>query len=93
MTYAFGRMLRDQKQGWTLFAVMAFLLVCGSLVIGWSEQKGNPVLPVAGANMEGKETRFGAAGSALFSEVSTALSDGRSELRTHELHAIGFPVH
>jgi K+-transporting ATPase ATPase A chain len=76
MTYAFGRMVRDQKQGWTLFAVMAFLFVCGSLVIGWSEQKGNPALPFAGANMEGKETRFGAAGSALFSEVSTASSDG-----------------
>ena len=76
MTYAFGRMVGDRRQGWTLFAAMALLLVCGSLIIGWSEQKGNPALPVADANMEGKETRFGAAGSALFSEVSTASSDG-----------------
>jgi K+-transporting ATPase ATPase A chain len=76
MTYAFGRMVKDQKQGWTLFAVMMVLFVCGAAVITWSEQQGNPSLPLHAANMEGKESRFGVAGSALFSEVSTASSDG-----------------
>jgi potassium-transporting ATPase potassium-binding subunit len=77
MTYTFGRMVRDQRQGWTLFAVMAVLLVCGTVLIGWGENQPNPALPaLTGGNMEGKETRFGVDGSALFSGVSTASSDG-----------------
>jgi len=87
MTYTFGRMVNDRRQGWTLFAVMAVLFTCGSLVVTVSEQSGNPKLRGAGidakagmgqpgGNMEGKEARFGIAGSALFSVVSTASSDG-----------------
>jgi K+-transporting ATPase ATPase A chain len=77
LTQAFGRMTRAPRQGWALFAAMLILFVGGSMIAGWSEQRGNPALPaVAGANMEGKEMRFGAAASALFSVVSTASSDG-----------------
>jgi K+-transporting ATPase ATPase A chain len=87
MTYTFGRMAGDQRQGWTLFAVMMVFLAAGSSLILWSEQKGTPGLLDAGigaatsganpgGNMEGKETRFGIGSSALFSEVSTASSDG-----------------
>jgi potassium-transporting ATPase potassium-binding subunit len=76
MTYTFGRMVNNRKQGWTLFGVMTVLFVCGSAIIGAVEQGANPSLPFVGGNMEGKETRFGIAGSALFSEVSTASSDG-----------------
>jgi len=77
MTYTFGRMVGDQRQGWTLFAVMAALLICGSGIIAWGEQQHHPALTaVGGGNMEGKEVRFGVDASALFSAVSTASSDG-----------------
>ena len=87
MTYAFGRLTHDLRQGWTLFAVMMLLFLAGSCVVSWSEQKGNPALSAAGidgqtsaanpgGNMEGKEVRFGIGGSALFSAVSTASSNG-----------------
>src|SRR5207244_3551706 len=63
LTYTFGRMARDQKQGWALFGAMAFLFLAGVSVAYWAEAAGNPVLrgtPVSQAgNMEGKEVRFG----------------------------------
>ncbi len=87
ITYTFGRMVNEQRHGWTLFAVMLVLFASGTLFATWSEQAGNPILRVAGidpkpgngqpgGNMEGKEARFGIAGSALFSVTSTASSDG-----------------
>jgi K+-transporting ATPase ATPase A chain len=62
-----------------LLAVMGVLFLAGVTTIGIVEGHGNPALAhlgVAGSNMEGKDVRFGAAGSALFAEVSTASSDG-----------------
>jgi K+-transporting ATPase ATPase A chain len=87
LTYTFGRLVNDLRQGWTLFVVMFVLFVGGSVVATLAEQAGNPILraagidakPVAGqsgGNMEGKEARFGIAGSALFSVAATASSDG-----------------
>jgi potassium-transporting ATPase potassium-binding subunit len=87
MTYTFGLLVEDQRQGWALFAAMMALFVGGACLIGWSEQKGNPALLAAGidqragaaqpgGNMEGKEVRFGIGASAFFSEASTASSDG-----------------
>jgi potassium-transporting ATPase potassium-binding subunit len=87
LTYTFGRMVKDQRQGWTLFAVMLILFAGGSVFATWSEQAGNPILRAIGVNarpasdqpggnMEGKETRFGIGGSALFSVTSTASADG-----------------
>src|SRR5207245_1160019 len=69
LTYTFGRMARDQRQGWALFGAMAFLFFCGVVVAYWAESAGNPIfhgMPVAQAgNLEGKEVRFGIANSAL----------------------------
>jgi potassium-transporting ATPase potassium-binding subunit len=79
LTYTFGRMIRDQGQGWALFIAMAIFFVGGCCIAAWCEQSGNPALHQAGipgANMEGKEVRFGAPASALFSVVSTASADG-----------------
>ena len=87
LTYTFGRMVNDQRQGWALFIAMAIFFFCGSCVAAWSERVGNPALDHAGAlgarsageprgNMEGKEVRFGIPASALFSVVSTASADG-----------------
>jgi len=79
LTNTFGRMVGSQKQGWVLLAVMAALFLGGTALIYRAEAHGNPVLAhlgVAGANMEGKEVRFGPAGSSLFAEASTASADG-----------------
>lgn len=79
LTYTFGRMTGETRQGWTLFAAMAVMFIGGSCVAIWSERAGNPLLGALGVdarNMEGKEVRFGIAASGLFSVVSTASSDG-----------------
>jgi potassium-transporting ATPase potassium-binding subunit len=80
LTWTFGRMARDQRQGWALFAAMAALFTTGVFVAYWAESAGNPVLrglPVIEAgNMEGKEVRFGIASSALFATITTDASCG-----------------
>jgi K+-transporting ATPase ATPase A chain len=79
LTNTFGRMVGSQRQGWVLLGVMGVLFFAGSTVIYASEAAPTPAaahLGVAAGNMEGKETRFGVAGSGLFAEVSTASSDG-----------------
>jgi len=79
LTNTFGRMIGSQRHGWVLLGVMAIFFLCGAAAIYGAEAGGNPVLAhlgVQGANLEGKEVRFGAAGSSLFAEVSTASADG-----------------
>jgi potassium-transporting ATPase potassium-binding subunit len=81
LTYTFGRMARDQKQGWAIFTAMAVLFFMGVATAYNFEARGNPImqnLPVAQSlgNMEGKEMRFGVANSALFATVTTDASCG-----------------
>jgi len=81
LTYTYGRMAKDQKQGWVLFAAMSVLFFAGLAVCYHAEAAGNGVfagLPVHQAlgNMEGKETRFGVAASALYATVTTDASCG-----------------
>jgi K+-transporting ATPase ATPase A chain len=87
LTYTFGRMVKDTRQGWTLFAAMSILFLAGVIVTCSAEQAGNPILADAGlevratatqsgGNMEGKEVRFGIADSALFAVVTTDASCG-----------------
>jgi K+-transporting ATPase ATPase A chain len=79
LTYTFGKMVRDTRQGWALLAAMTILFLAGVFVVYPMEQAGNPVLTrlgVAGGNMEGKEVRFGIANSALFTTVTTDASCG-----------------
>jgi potassium-transporting ATPase potassium-binding subunit len=80
LTYTFGRMAKDTRQGWALFGAMSFLFFAGVIVAYWAEAGGNPILrgfPVAPAgNMEGKEARFGIANSALYATVTTDASCG-----------------
>jgi K+-transporting ATPase ATPase A chain len=80
LTWSFGRMAGNQRQGWTIFAAMAGVLVVGAVVAMAGEAGGNPLFP-AGINqalgsMEGKETRFGAAVGGLFAAVTTGTSTG-----------------
>jgi K+-transporting ATPase ATPase A chain len=73
-------MAGDRRQGWALFAAMAFLFFAGVTTAYWAEAHTNPAvhgLAVApGGNLEGKETRFGIAASALFATVTTDASCG-----------------
>ncbi|HOX47214.1 MAG TPA: potassium-transporting ATPase subunit KdpA [Myxococcota bacterium] len=81
LTHTFGRMARDTRQGWVIFAAMAVLFFAGVSAAYWAESQGNPALagvPVdqSAGNLEGKEVRFGVAGSALFATVTTDASCG-----------------
>ena len=87
LTYTFGKMVGNTKQGWAIFGAMAFMFIGGLSLCYWAEAKGNPnvaqlgVMTAAaegqpGGNMEGKEVRFGIANSALFATVTTDASCG-----------------
>jgi K+-transporting ATPase ATPase A chain len=87
LTYMFGKMVRDTRQGWTIFAAMALMFLAGAFICYWAEQAGNPMLTKMGVehvytgsqpggNMEGKEVRFGNAATALFATVTTDASCG-----------------
>ncbi|WP_375451326.1 potassium-transporting ATPase subunit KdpA [uncultured Devosia sp.] len=81
LVYAFGQMVGNRRQGWALISVTVILLVVGVGAIYWAETFGNPMITALGVdpslgNMEGKEVRFGQAMSALYSAVTTGLSDG-----------------
>jgi K+-transporting ATPase ATPase A chain len=66
LTYTYGRMARDQKQGWALFAAMSILFFAGVTTLYAAEV----------GNLEGKETRFGVAASTLYATVTTDASCG-----------------
>jgi potassium-transporting ATPase potassium-binding subunit len=80
LTYTFGRMAGDQRQGWAIFAAMSVLFLGGVAVVYAAEAAGNPTVNALGigpnANLEGKELRFGVGNSALFAVVTTAASCG-----------------
>jgi len=79
LTYTFGRMVGDQRQGWALFAAMSVLFLAGVFVMYGAEQAGTPRLAklgVTGGNLEGKEVRFGVAATSLFATVTTDASCG-----------------
>jgi K+-transporting ATPase ATPase A chain len=81
LTYYLGRMVKNQKHGWTVWAVMFSLFLVGTLVTWGAESAGNPRMHAAGVasvdgNMEGKEVRFGIFNSALFATITTDASCG-----------------
>jgi K+-transporting ATPase ATPase A chain len=81
LTYTYGRMARDQKEGWVLFGAMALLFLVGAGVAYWAEARPNAALAGLEAdqslgNLEGKEMRCGVAASSLWATVTTAASCG-----------------
>ncbi|RFB80639.1 potassium-transporting ATPase subunit KdpA [Methylovirgula sp. 4M-Z18] len=79
--FAFGRALRDQRQGRAILATMFIILLVGVFTIYWAETSGNPLLTALGVdpaqgNMEGKEVRIGQAMTALFAAGTTGTSTG-----------------
>src|SRR5437867_4390980 len=92
LTYYLGRMVRNQKHGWTVWAAMLILFVGGALLCWWAEAKGNPIhqhLGVAGGNIEGKEVRFGVFNSALFATITTDASCGAVNSMHDSFTALG----
>jgi len=87
LTYTFGKMVRDTRQGWAIFAAFTVMFLAGVFVAYKFEQAGNPLMAKLGlqtaatagqpgGNMEGKEVRNGIAASALFATVTTDASCG-----------------
>ena len=81
LTYYLGRMVNNQRHGWTIWTAMMVLFLAGAITCWWAEAAGNPIhqhLGVAAAdgNMEGKEVRFGIFNSALFATITTDASCG-----------------
>ena len=92
LTWCFGKAVGNTKQGWAILAAMTILFLAGTSVAYWQEAAGNPVLHhlgVAGANMEGKEVRFGAAASSLFAVVTTDASCGAVNAMHDSFTALG----
>jgi K+-transporting ATPase ATPase A chain len=92
LTYTFGRMVKDQRQGWALFIAMTVLFFGGLTVAYWSEAAGNPIvhqLGVLGGNLEGKEVRFGVAASSLWAVATTATSCGAVNAMHDSFTALG----
>ncbi len=87
LTYTYGRMAKNQKHGWALWAAMYVLFIGGVATSYWAEARGNPIHAARGVdvvasatnpggNMEGKEVRFGIANSALYATITTDASCG-----------------
>ena len=92
LTNVFGRMVGDERQGWAILAAMGLLFVAGVAVTYWAEANATGVLSqlgLTGGNMEGKETRFGIAASALFAVITTAASCGAVNAMHDSFTALG----
>jgi K+-transporting ATPase ATPase A chain len=81
LCFSFGRLVNDPRQGWAIYAAMSAIFVVLTLGAVAAEEAGNPQVAALGVdtalgNMEGKETRFGAATSALWAAATTAASNG-----------------
>lgn len=80
LCFTFGKMIGDRRQGIAIFAAMTLVFVPLTAACIGLEQAGNPHLTTVGAdsatNMEGKDTRFGIANSAIWATATTAASNG-----------------
>ncbi len=92
LTWTYGRMVGSRRQGLAIFAAMSALFVAGVVVVFLAEHHGTPAQHLAGvhgANLEGKEVRFGVANSSLWSAVTTVTSSGAVNASFESLTGIG----
>ncbi len=92
LTYTFGKMMGDTRQGWAIYATMLLIFVLALGAIYWAEVKGNPIVSgmgVQGPYMEGKEVRFGLGDSVLFATSTTATSCGAVNTMHDSLTPLG----
>jgi len=99
LVYAFGLMIKNKKQGWTILISMLILFTFFTYSMYFFESQGNPAINKAdhitassqysaGRNMEGKETRFGIADSVLYASVTTSASDGGVNAQMESLNPL-----
>ena len=89
IAFMFGRLIGRRRQGHALVAVMALLFLAHTVVSMQAEAHGNALLPASvsqvasadnpGGNMEGKELRFGAGGSALMTVGTMGTTAGATD--------------
>jgi K+-transporting ATPase ATPase A chain len=94
LTYTFGKMVNNTKQGWALFAAMSVIFLAGTAACYWAEARDNPALAGLGidqavGNLEGKEIRFGVPLSALWAVATTAASNGSVNSMHDSFNALG----
>jgi potassium-transporting ATPase potassium-binding subunit len=94
LTATYGRLVGSRRQGWALFAAMAVIWAAMTTTAIVAEQAGNPIVARAGVaqpggNLEGKETRFGVGGSALFAASTTGTSTGAVNSSHDSYTAVG----
>jgi K+-transporting ATPase ATPase A chain len=100
LTYTFGHMVKDTRQGWAIFAVMSLLALVGVSLLYGAEAQGNAAVAAAAhatnttiaqpiGNMEGKEVRFGVAMSSLFATITTDASCGAVNAMHDSLTPLG----
>jgi K+-transporting ATPase ATPase A chain len=103
LIFMYGRMSGNRRQGYTIYGVVMFMFLCAAAVAYIAEAHGSPAQHAAGlhtgvvhgsggGNMEGKEQRFGIAGSALFNVVTTVTSCGAVNSAIESFTGIGGSV-
>jgi K+-transporting ATPase ATPase A chain len=100
LVFAYGRMVGARRQGIAIFATMMVMFLGAAVIAYVAEAHGSPaqhaaglhtgvISGSAGGNLEGKEQRFGIAGSALFDVVSTVTSTGAVNSSLESFTGIG----
>ena len=103
LTYTYGRMVGSQRQGWAIFSAMSVLFIAGVAVVYMAEQHGTVAQHAAGlhthafhgstgGNMEGKDQRFGVAGTSLWAAITTVTSCGAVNGAFESLTGLGQAV-
>jgi len=100
LVFTYGRMTGNRRQGYAIYGVMMVMFLGAASVAYIAEAHGSPAQHLAGlhthvisgstgGNMEGKEQRFGIAGSALFDVVTTVTSCGAVNSALESFTGIG----
>ncbi|ABC80670.1 potassium-transporting ATPase subunit KdpA [Anaeromyxobacter dehalogenans] len=100
LCFAFGALVKDRRQGWTVYSAMLAILVPLTVATVSAEQRGNPALAALGVdaspsalqpggNMEGKEARLGPVDSAIWAAATTAASNGSVNAAHDSFTALG----
>jgi len=103
LVFMYGRMTGNRRQGYAIYGTMMVMFLGAVIVAYIAEAHGSPAQHVAGlhtgvisgsagGNMEGKEQRFGIAGSALFDVITTVTSCGAVNSAIESFTGIGGAV-
>ena len=87
LVFTFGRMVKDKRQGYAVFAIMGVLWLGASVALPIIESGGNPKIDTGGVtqavtstspggNLEGKDLRFGAVSCGIWAANTTGTSNG-----------------